>query len=97
MNSFVEVIKEELTKLKKMLKQTGTDYIAVVTSVEGKTAYVGGKMVVGTMEVLDTTDATASSDRIIKGKTAYVNGELVVGTMEILEGKSYTPSRASRR
>lgn len=60
--------------------------------VEGKTAYVGGKMVVGTMEVLDTTDATASSDRIIKGKTAYVNGELVVGTMEILEGKSYTPS-----
>ena len=40
MNSFVEVIKEELTKLKKMLKQTGTDYIAVVTSVEGKTAYV---------------------------------------------------------
>ena len=40
MNRFVEVIKEELTKLKKMLKQTGTDYIAVVTSVEGKTAYV---------------------------------------------------------
>lgn len=60
--------------------------------VEGKTAYVGGKMVVGTMEVLDTTDATASSDRIIKGKTAYVNGELVVGTMEILEGRNYTPS-----
>ncbi len=60
--------------------------------VEGKTAYVQGRMVAGTMEVLDTTDATASSDRIIKGKTAYVNGELVVGTMEILEGKSYTPS-----
>ena len=60
--------------------------------VEGKTAYVGGRMVVGTMEVLDTTDATASSDRIMKGKTAYINGELVVGTMEILEGKSYTPS-----
>ena len=40
MNSFVEVIKEELTKLKKMLKQTGTDYTATVTRVDGNTAYV---------------------------------------------------------
>ena len=60
--------------------------------VKGKTAYVNGKMVIGTMEILDTGDATATSDRILKGKTAYVNGELIIGTMEILEGKSYTPS-----
>lgn len=40
MNRFVEVIKEELTKLKKMLKQTGTDYTATVTRVDGNTAYV---------------------------------------------------------
>ena len=43
--------------------------------VAGKTAYVKGRMVTGTMKVLDTADATASSDRILKGKTAYVNGE----------------------
>ena len=64
--------------------------------VAGKTAYVKGRMVTGTMKVLDTADATASSDRILKGKTAYVNGELIVGTMDILDGKRYTPSRQNQ-
>lgn len=30
---------------------------------------------------IDTTDATASAENILKGKTAYVNDELVIGTM----------------
>ena len=40
MNGLVEVIKDELNKLKKMLAQTGSDYTATVTKVEGDTAYV---------------------------------------------------------
>ncbi len=40
MNGLVEVIKDELNKLKKMLTQTGSDYTATVTKVEGDTAYV---------------------------------------------------------
>ncbi len=64
--------------------------------VSGKTAYVRGRMVTGSMHVLDTADATASSDRILKGKTAYVNGELIVGTMDILDGKKFIPSRQNQ-
>lgn len=59
MNRFVEVIKEELTKLKKMLKQTGTDYVATVTSVEGQTARV---QIAGS-DITDTPVALSISAR----------------------------------
>ena len=41
---------------------------------------IGG--ITGTLEVLDTSDATAKPEDILEGKTAYVNGEKITGTMK---------------
>ena len=41
---------------------------------------IGG--VTGTLETLDTSDATATPDKIFKGETAYVNGKKITGTYE---------------
>ncbi len=41
---------------------------------------IGG--IIGTMEVLDTSDATAKPEDILEGKTAYVNGVKITGTMK---------------
>ena len=50
---------------------------------KGKTAYVGGEKITGTLiAVLDTSDATATKSDIRSGKTAYVNGELVRGNID---------------
>ena len=40
MNAFLEVLSNEINKIKKALTQTGSDYTATVTRVEGDTAYV---------------------------------------------------------
>ena len=63
--------------------------------VKGKTAYVNGELITGTMSVLDTSDATAMSEYIAKGKTAYVNGELVIGKMKVMSGQEITTKGAS--
>lgn len=39
---------------------------------------IGG--ITGTLEVLDTSDANATSEDILSGKTAYVKGEKITGT-----------------
>ena len=63
--------------------------------VKGKTAYVNGQLITGTMSVLDTSDATAMSEYIAKGKTAYVNGELIIGKMKVIAGQDITTKGAS--
>ena len=41
---------------------------------------IGG--ITGKMEVLDTSDATATAEDIVWGKTGYVNGEKITGTYD---------------
>lgn len=53
----------------------GSDLIA---SYIQKGITIGG--ITGTLEVLDTSDATATPEDIAYGKTAYVNGKKIIGT-----------------
>ena len=48
--------------------------------------------VVGSLEVLDTSDADATADDILLNKTAYVNGEKIIGTITSLEATEYIPT-----
>lgn len=48
--------------------------------VQGKSAYVDGKKVTGSLVPLDTSDATAVVEDIAQGKTAYVNGQKITGS-----------------
>ncbi len=51
---------------------------SLVASYIKKGITIGG--ITGTLEVLDTSDATATPEDIAMGKTAYVKGEKIVGT-----------------
>lgn len=53
---------------------------SLISSVIKKGVDIGG--ITGTLEVLNTSDATATPEDIAKGKTAYVNGVKIVGTRE---------------
>lgn len=47
----------------------------------GKTAYVNGSKITGTLNPgIDTSDADATAENIDSGKTAYVKGQKITGT-----------------
>lgn len=48
--------------------------------VQGKSAYVNGQKVAGSLVPLDTSDATAVASDIASGKTAYINGQKITGS-----------------
>ena len=49
---------------------------------------IGG--ITGTLETLDTSDATATTDDITFGKTAYVNGQKITGTYVPSDNYTFT-------
>ncbi len=53
--------------------------------VKGKTAYVDGEKVTGTLTIYGTTDATAAASDIRSGKTAYVDDKKITGTLTVLD------------
>ena len=68
-------------------KTEGESYLAgenagssLMASYIRKGVTIGG--ITGTLESLDTSDATAKPEDILEGKTAYVNGVKITGTMK---------------
>lgn len=53
--------------------------------VSGKTAYVGGQKITGTLTVYGTTDANATASDIRSGKTAYVGNKKITGSLTVLD------------
>ena len=58
---------------------TGNENSSLIANNIKKGITIGG--ITGTLESLDTSDATATPEDILEGKTAYVNGEKITGTM----------------
>ena len=83
--------------LKKEVKENG--YLAsgnanseLIANNIKKGVTIGG--ITGTLESLDTSDATATAEDILKGETAYVDGNKIIGILELLNTSDATATAA---
>lgn len=68
-------------------------FAASMDIADGKTAYVNGQLVIGTLVDLDTSNATATDADILAGFTAYVNNEKIVGKIPTFTpNETYVPA-----
>ncbi len=83
----------QLASQEDYLATTANAGSSLVASYIKKGITIGG--ITGTLETLDTNDATAYADDILAGKVAYARGERIVGTMgAALETESYVGNYA---
>lgn len=73
----------QIANQEEYLATTANAGSSLVASYIKKGITIGG--VTGTLETLDTSDATAKPEDIALGKTAYVKGEKITGTYINLE------------
>ena len=69
----------QIASQEEYLATTANAGSSLVASYIKKGITIGG--ITGTLETLDTNDATAYADDILAGKVAYARGERIVGTM----------------
>ena len=58
--------------------------------ISGKTAYVDGSKVTGSLIAVNTSDATATAGDIVSGKTAYVDSSKVTGSLIVIDTSDAT-------
>ncbi len=108
-----DTVTSALDELNGSLNICSTSGDATADSIlSGKSAYVQGKLVVGTLEIpaskiaqgqsiggvtgTYTSDADATAAQILKDKTAYVNGAKVTGTIPSKGASTYTPGTSNQ-
>ena len=74
-------IADKLNYLKETVEEIKTSIINKNPSVDNINTLRDCVQEINSLPILNTSDATATSNDIYKGKTAYINGQKVVGTL----------------
>ena len=80
----------QLASQEDYLATTANAGSSIVASYIKKGITIGG--ITGTLETLDTSDATATAEDIALGKTAYVDGQKITGTYVSSNNYTFTDS-----